>query len=370
MRSVPGCDRDAPGVGTTADADGSDSKQRTPLPALSVLVLTCDSVTTIDACLASLAAQQHIDFEVVVVDDGSTDATLEHVATYRDRLDIHVVHNGARNIPRGRNLGLSASRHRYVAFLDSDDWATPTWTLGIATAFRDLPDVAMIAGTFVPEFRTRSSEAIALCDATVHDLVANGMLEFSAGRTAIDTEMLPGDLFDEQFVAAEDLDLATRVLPHYHCEVVPDVVIHRSSRDTFGQYGRQMYRYGAMKFQLGYAERSHRWLDFVPLGVMAASSAAAIGFRRPWLTLAIVPFSMAEAAFVVTVKRPRPVIAALTVPSWLTKNVAWSAGVVAGALRLVAEPENRRRLRSSRPSSRAQADQPDVDRSAPRTRTA
>jgi hypothetical protein len=333
---------------------------------VSVVVLTCDSGTTIDACLASLAAQVHLDFELVIVDDGSTDDTLERVAAYRDRLDIHVVHNGARNIPRGRNLGLSASRHRYVAFLDSDDWATPTWTQGIATAFRDMPDVAMIAGAFVPEFRTRSAEAIALCDATVHELAGNGMLEFSAGRTAIDTQMLPGDLFDEQFVAAEDLDLATRVLPHFHCELVPDVVIHRSSRDTFGQYGRQMYRYGAMKFQLGYAERSHRWLDFVPLGVMALSSAAAIGFRRPWLALAIVPFSVAEAAFVVALKRPQPVIAALTVPSWLTKNAFWSAGMVAGALRLVANPEDRRRLRSSR----ARADPRDVDQSSPRTRTA
>ena len=184
-------------------------------------------------------------------------------------------HNGARNIPRGRNLGLAASRNRYVAFLDSDDGATPAWARTVAGVFRDMPDVALVAGSFIPDFRTRSSEAIGLCDLTVHEFAGDGMLEFSAGRMAIDTEVLRGDLFDEHFVAAEDLDLAARILPHYRCEFVPDIVIHRSSRDTFGQYGRQMYRYGAMKFQLGYAERSHRWLDFVPLGVMALSSAFA-----------------------------------------------------------------------------------------------
>jgi cellulose synthase/poly-beta-1,6-N-acetylglucosamine synthase-like glycosyltransferase len=310
--------------------------------------LTCNSATTVEACLESLATQDHADFEVVVVDDRSTDGTLGLVDAYRDRLDLHVVHNGARNIPRGRNLGMAASRHRYVAFLDSDDWAEPTWTRTIAAAFAEMPDVALVAGSFVAESRTRSAEAIALCDLTVHELAGNGMLEFSAGRMAIDTELLPGQLFDEHFVAAEDLDLATRVLPHYRCEFVPEIVIHRSSRDTFGQYARQMYRYGAMKVQLGYAERSHRWLDFVPLGVMAVSSAAAIGFRRPWVALAIVPFSVAEAAFVVALKRPRPTIAALTVPSWLTKNVAWSAGVAAEAARLAAQPDTRRRLRASR----------------------
>jgi len=328
--------------------DESASEPRTPLPPLSIVVLTCDSASTIDACLDSLVAQDHADFDVVVVDDGSTDGTLDHVAAYRDRLDLHVVHNGARNIPRGRNLGLAASRNRHVAFLDSDDRATPAWARTVAGAFRDVPDLAMVAGSFIPDFRTWSAEAIGLCDLTVHELAGNGMLEFSAGRMAIDTEVLRGDLFDEQFVAAEDLDLAARLLPYYRCEFMPDIVIYRSSRDTFGEYASQMYRYGAMKFQLGYAERSHRWLDFVPLGVIAMSLAAAVGFRRPWLALAIVPFSMAESAFVVAVKRPRPVIAALTVPSWLTKNVAWSAGVAAGTARLAADGNLRRRLRATR----------------------
>jgi cellulose synthase/poly-beta-1,6-N-acetylglucosamine synthase-like glycosyltransferase len=325
-----------------------DPEPPMPLPALSVVVLTCDSATTVDTCLESLVAQDHRDFEVVIVDDHSTDGTLDRVGAYRDRLDLRVVHNGARNISRGRNLGLAASRNRYVAFLDSDDWATPEWTRTVANAFREEPDVAMVAGGFIPDFRTRSGEAIALCDVTVHELAGNGMLEFSAGRTAIDTEMLSGDLFDEQFLAAEDLDLATRVLPYYRCEYVPDIVIHRSSRDTFGQYASQMYRYGAMKVQLGYAERSHRWLDFVPLGVIGISAAAAVGLRRPWLALALLPFSIAESVFVVALKRPRPEIAALTVPSWLTKNVAWSAGVVVGFARLAAQPDTRRRLRATR----------------------
>jgi glycosyltransferase involved in cell wall biosynthesis len=319
-----------------------------PLPPLSVVVLTCNSATTIGTCLESLVAQEHAAFETVIVDDGSTDGTLDLVQAYEDRLRVRIVHNGARNIPRGRNLGLRASRNRYVAFLDSDDWATPTWTRTIAAAFRDVPDVALVAGGFVPDFRTRSSEAIALCDRTIHELTGQGLLQFFAGNSALDTERLGGDVFDESFVAAEDLDLLTRVQDHHRYEFIPDMVVHRSSRDTFGQYARQMHRYGAMKVHFGYAERAYRWIDFVPLGVMVASVVAAVRFRRPSLALAIVPFSVAEAAYVVIAKRPRAVIAALTVPSWLTKNVAWSLGVLAGAAKLAVEPETRRRLRGTR----------------------
>ena len=67
-----------------------------------------------------------------------------------------------------------------------------------------------------------------------------------------------------------------------------------------------MYRYGAMKVHFGYAERSYRWIDFVPLGVMVASVAAAVRFRRSSLALAIVPFSLVEATYVVTGHQKAP----------------------------------------------------------------
>jgi glycosyltransferase involved in cell wall biosynthesis len=332
----------------TRDTRGNVGGPVTPLPPLSVVVLTCDSASTVAACLESLVAQEHGSFETVIVDDGSTDNTLDLVVAFEGRLNLTIVHNGARNIPRGRNLGLRASRNRYVAFLDSDDWATPTWTRTIAATFRDVPDVALVAGGFVPDFRTPSSEAIALCDRTIHEVTGQGLLQFFCGNSALDTEVLSGDIFDENFVAAEDLDLLTRVQRHHRYEFVPGMVVHRRSRDTFGEYARQMYRYGAMKVHFGYAERSHRWIDFVPLGVMAASVVAAFRWGRPSLALAIVPFSLAEAAYVVAAKKPRPLIAALTVPSWLTKNVAWSLGVVAGAAELAMHAETRRRLRAGR----------------------
>ncbi len=56
-----------------------------------------------------------------------------------------------------------------------------------------------------------------------------------------------------------------------------------------------MYRYGAMKVHFVYADDFICGSTFVPLGAMATSVAAAVGFRRPWLALAIVPFSVVEA---------------------------------------------------------------------------
>ena len=134
---------------------------------------------------------------------------------------------------------------------------------------------------------------------------------------------------------------------HHRYEFVPAIVVRRSGRDTF-QMPRQMHRYGAMELPLR-LRRALPPLDRLrSLGRDGRLVVAAVRLRRPSLALAIVPFSVAEAIYVVVAKRPRPVIAALTVPSWLTKNVAWSLGVLAGAAKLAVEPETRRRLRATR----------------------
>ncbi len=124
--------------------------------------------------------------------------------------------------------------------------------------------------------------------------------------------------------------------------------IRHTSRDSFRQYAKQMHRYGFMKVYLGYRERSHRWIDFVPLTLMIVSFIAAVVVGPWWLILAIVPFSLLEAIVVVATHRCSPYVAMLTFPAWITKNVAWSVGVSHGILSLVTHPKRRRRLASTR----------------------
>ena len=68
--------------------------------------------------LASVFAQEHRPDEVVVVDGGSTDATLEVVAEFAD---VRVVHQTSDGLADARNLGVGATGGELVAFLDADD---------------------------------------------------------------------------------------------------------------------------------------------------------------------------------------------------------------------------------------------------------
>jgi glycosyltransferase involved in cell wall biosynthesis len=316
-------------------------------PALSIVVLTYNSALTIQTCLDSLVNQEFADFETIVVDDDSNDDTVSVVSRYADRLRLSIVPNGSHNIPKGRNIGLDHSASDFVAFLDSDDAATVGWTKAIVKAFVDQPDLALIGGPLLPANRKLRAQAIGINDATVNHLIARGVMRYAAGNCALNRRILPGKAFDEEFRAAEDLELVARVQRHFLCSYEPDMQIFHTSRDSFRAYAQQMYRYGHMKMYFSFYERSYRFIDFIPLLVMLLSVVAAATTAAPWwVVLSIVPFSLAESLFVVAYRRCRPSIAVFTFPAWLTKNVAWSVGVGHGLFVLTIDRKTRRHLRS------------------------
>lgn len=88
-------------------------------PKVSVIVPAFNAELSIDAALESALAQTWRDFEVIVVDDGSTDGTAARLAAWRDRVKVLSQPNGGP--ARARNAGIAASDGELIAFLDADD---------------------------------------------------------------------------------------------------------------------------------------------------------------------------------------------------------------------------------------------------------
>jgi hypothetical protein len=93
-------------------------------PLASVVIPTRDRARLLPAALGSALAQRDVDVEVIVVDDGSADATPALLASLGDQR-VRVVRTGRPGgVAAARNLGLAAARGDWVAFLDDDDlWA-------------------------------------------------------------------------------------------------------------------------------------------------------------------------------------------------------------------------------------------------------
>jgi glycosyltransferase involved in cell wall biosynthesis len=95
-------------------------------PFFSVIIPTYNREILLREALNSVFSQTFEDYEVIVVDDGSTDGTLEMLQSYGDKIQILTQKNAG---PGGaRNLGASLAKGEYLAFLDSDDLWLP-WAL-------------------------------------------------------------------------------------------------------------------------------------------------------------------------------------------------------------------------------------------------
>lgn len=102
-------------------------RRRGPDPLLGVVVPAYDVADYLPACLDSILAQSHHRLEVLVVDDGSPDASGEIAEQYAARDPrVRVVHTDNRGLGAARNEGLRHVRGDYVGFADSDDVVPPT----------------------------------------------------------------------------------------------------------------------------------------------------------------------------------------------------------------------------------------------------
>jgi glycosyltransferase involved in cell wall biosynthesis len=113
---------------------------------VSVLIPTYNRRDYVVAAIESVLAQDFTDHEVIVVDDGSTDGTVDLLQPYANT--IRVIRTSNQGPALARNVGMQAARGDYIAYLDSDDLYYPC-KLGLQTALLDArPDIGMVYTEF------------------------------------------------------------------------------------------------------------------------------------------------------------------------------------------------------------------------------
>ncbi len=117
-----------------------------PKPKVSIIVPTFNAERHIGETLASLLVQDDCDLEILVMDDGSTDATVEYVRAIDDRrirLHVNDVNLG---LPANMNLGMSLARGQYLARMDHDDYAMEHRFARQARFLDENRDVTVVGG--------------------------------------------------------------------------------------------------------------------------------------------------------------------------------------------------------------------------------
>jgi GT2 family glycosyltransferase len=180
-------------------------------PKVSVVVCSYNGGRTLARCLESLMTLNYPDYEVIVVDDGSTDDTCEIVARFPRVRAIHQMNQG---LSVARNVGLQAATGSIIAYTDSDCFVDPDW-LGLLVAQLEHSDAAAVGGpNLAPDDGWLAACVSASPGQPTHVLESDQVAEHIPGcnmafrRAAL--EALNG--FDPQFrKAGDDVDLCWRL---------------------------------------------------------------------------------------------------------------------------------------------------------------
>jgi glycosyltransferase involved in cell wall biosynthesis len=200
-------------------------------PSISVIIPTFNRATWLRQAMASALRQSCGDFELIVVDDASTDATRELVANVGDPRVRYLRHDRNRGAAVAKNTGIGAARGGFIAFLDDDDEWLPTKLEKQLAKFNTSPaDVGVVyAGSSVVSERSGR---------TVHSFTvyAREFTEVDFLRTVPFTTSVPllrktcvleAGLFDESLPGAQDRDLWIRLTRHCAFDFVPEILVRR-----------------------------------------------------------------------------------------------------------------------------------------------
>ncbi len=114
-------------------------------PLISIIVPICNGGKYLRPCVDSILAQTYPAWELILVDDGSTDESVEISDEYaRNHANITVIHKRNEGQAIARNLGLQKAKGDFVSFIDADDWLEPTmYELLVSTLLAEQADVVV-----------------------------------------------------------------------------------------------------------------------------------------------------------------------------------------------------------------------------------
>ena len=267
-------------------------------PSVSVIVVNWNRRDLLRACLLSLQQQTFQDFELIVVDNGSTDGSLDLLREAPlDRMKT-IANPENRGFCAANNQGIEAADGQFIGLLNNDAEAEPRWLQHLLAAIESAPGVGMAASKILTwEDRT-------VIDKAGHLIYPDGQnrgrgtgeldrgqydqLEEAAwpdGCAALYRRSMLKQIggFDEDFFAyADDAELGLRAqIAGWRCLYVPKAVVYHRTGSTLGRYSAE---------RLFLIERNRLWLaaKLFPLRLLALNPAyfalrvaatAVFGFR-------------------------------------------------------------------------------------------
>jgi glycosyltransferase involved in cell wall biosynthesis len=217
-----------------------------PWPRISVAICAYNSADTLEECLRETCKLDYPNLEILVVDDGSTDATAG-IAYRHPKVKLVSIEHGGLSV--ARNACIEASTGDLIAYLDSDAYPTPEWPYYLALGM-DGPRVGGVGGPNVPPRADPAGahRVAASPGGPVHVLVADDRAEHVPGCNMAFWRPVLEEVggFDPVYTAAgDDVDVCWKVLDRgWEIGFHPAALVWHHRRPTVKAYLRQQRGYG------------------------------------------------------------------------------------------------------------------------------
>lgn len=268
-------------------------------PKISVIIPVYNCENTVGKCLESLLQQVETDFEIIMVDDGSTDRTVEICRAFQGVVVLSQKQGGP---SRARNVGIRTARGEYAAFTDGDCVVDPHWLVELQKGF-SAPEIAGVGGDQAsPDDETATGALIqdflktigfageyiqsgTALKETNHNPTCNAIYRKKA------LEEVGG--FDESLWPGEDVDLDFRIRnAGWRLVYNPNALVRHYRPKTHKAYARMMMRYGASQRRLVKKHGYFRKIHYEPFALcFCALCFAALFVLKPvtWPLLIVCP---------------------------------------------------------------------------------
>ena len=290
-------------------------------PDVSIVIVNWNGRQFLDACLDAVAAQQGVNAETILVDNGSTDGSAAYVSERYPWVRVLALTEN-RGFAGGNNAGVREARGRFVALLNNDTVADPGWLKTLLSAADDSV--------------LTTSRVVYMHDRRVIDSAGDGMLRWGGAfkrhhGDTVDAAMESRDVFgvcgaaclvakrvfeelggfDEHlFISHEDVDLSYRArLRGYRCRYVADAVVAHHGSSTLGRVSAFAVYHGQRNLEWVYLKNTPISLLLRTLpGHLVYVAAAAAHFARAGLLGTFVRAKLAALAGIPRVLRQRAAV--------------------------------------------------------------
>ena len=215
---------------------------------ISILIVTKNRSTLLERCFQSLVVQREKPYEIVLVDNDSTDATKFLTETFAKRLPIHYWYTTVQGYPKGYNFGIKKCKGDRIVFLDDDCVVTRDWFDKLKQSIKKNP-TAVIQGKTL-SVSTGNIYADIMGD-HYQNWVTSNMVAYNLLRTFDNKNLCVPKVFIKKFgvfnesfaMGSEDIELGIRYFRN-GVKIVydPSIIAFHRERDTFNGFISQHVR--------------------------------------------------------------------------------------------------------------------------------